>query len=141
MIENVNVKKCRKATRTSIKNDERHEYRMFQNGKISKRQNYHSTFFFYFAFCYFCYSTFFSTFCTHSVVFGFIRSFCKFKIIFLSKETILQDVKWNELLSCKLRFSRYCRPYIFQSMISVRSNNLSLKYQRFTPPGCKDYRD
>ena len=97
--------------------------------------------FFLLAFCYFCYSTFFSTFCTHSVVFGFIRSFCKFKIIFLSKETILQDVKWNELLSCKLRFSRYCRPYIFQSMISVRSNNLSLKYQRFAPPGCKDYRD
>ena len=31
-----------------------------------------------------------------------------------------------------------CRPLIFQTMISVRSNNLILKYQGFTPSGCKD---
>ena len=29
-------------------------------------------------------------------------------------------------------------PYRFQTMISARSNNLNLKYQRFTPSGCKD---
>ena len=26
----------------------------------------------------------------------------------------------------------------FYAMISDRSNSLNLKYQRFTPPGCKD---
>ena len=26
----------------------------------------------------------------------------------------------------------------FYATISVRSNSLNLKYQRFTPPGCKD---
>ena len=31
-----------------------------------------------------------------------------------------------------------CRPYIFQSIYSVGSNNLSLKFQRFTPSVCKD---
>ena len=30
------------------------------------------------------------------------------------------------------------QPYRFQTMISARSNNLNLKYQRFTPSGCKD---
>ena len=30
------------------------------------------------------------------------------------------------------------RPLIFQTINSVRSNSLSLKYQRFTPSGCKD---
>ena len=29
------------------------------------------------------------------------------------------------------------RPLIFQTIISVRSNSLSLKYQRFTPSGCE----
>ena len=45
----------------------------------------------------------------------------------------------------KLRFFNTCifatqcrRPQIFQTMNYVRSNNLSLKYQRFTPSGCKD---
>ena len=28
--------------------------------------------------------------------------------------------------------------YIFQTINSVRANNLSLKYERFTPAGCKD---
>ena len=36
-------------------------------------------------------------------------------------------------------FETQCRrPYIFQAMNSVGSNNLSFKYQRFTPLGCKD---
>jgi len=30
------------------------------------------------------------------------------------------------------------RPSIFQTMYSVISNNLSLKYQRFKPSGCRD---
>ena len=33
---------------------------------------------------------------------------------------------------------RCCRPFIFQTINSVRINNLSLKYSWFTPPGCKD---
>ena len=28
--------------------------------------------------------------------------------------------------------------FIFQTMNSVRSNNIRLKYHRFTPSGCKD---
>ena len=36
-------------------------------------------------------------------------------------------------------FATRCRrPLIFQTMISVISNCLSLKYQRFTPSGCKE---
>ena len=30
------------------------------------------------------------------------------------------------------------RPLIFQTMNAVRSNNVSLKYQRFTSSDCKD---
>ena len=30
------------------------------------------------------------------------------------------------------------RPYLFQTKYTVRSNNLSLKYQKFTPSGSKD---
>ena len=52
----------------------------------------------------------------------------------------------KELSFChKLRFStsyklatRFPRPLIFQTINSVRSNSLSLKYQRFTTSGCKD---
>ena len=29
-------------------------------------------------------------------------------------------------------------PYIFQTINSIRSNSPSLKYQRFSPSGCKD---
>ena len=36
-------------------------------------------------------------------------------------------------------FTTPCRrPYIFQTMSSVRSNNTSLKYQSFTLSDCKD---
>ena len=35
--------------------------------------------------------------------------------------------------------TRYChRPFIFQTINSVRSNCLNLKYQRFIPSGGKD---
>ena len=52
----------------------------------------------------------------------------------------------KELSLChKLLFSNHyifgtkCRrPYIFQTMNSVKSNNLSLKYQMFTTSGSKD---
>ena len=57
-----------------------------------------------------------------------------------------RSVVRKELSLChKLRFSNpvICttqsrRPLIFQTMNSVRSNNLSLKYQRFTPSSCRD---
>ena len=45
----------------------------------------------------------------------------------------------------KLRFPNsfnlatlFSRPLIFQTINSGRSNSQSLKYQRFTPSGCKD---
>ena len=50
----------------------------------------------------------------------------------------------KELSFChKLYFSNLCypirrRPLIFQTMNSVRPNNISLKYQRFTSSDCKD---
>ena len=55
-------------------------------------------------------------------------------------------IKKKDLSFChKLRISNpyifaihCCRPYIFQTINSVRSNNLSFKYQWFTPPGCND---
>ena len=33
--------------------------------------------------------------------------------------------------------TQFHRPQIFETMNSVRSNNLSLKYQRFTQSGCR----
>ena len=55
----------------------------------------------------------------------------------------------KELSFClKLRFSnsynlgtRFPTPLIFQTFNSGRSKSLSLKYQRFTPSGCKDIGD
>ena len=57
-----------------------------------------------------------------------------------NKRIIFFPYIWNELSFChKLLFSnhyifgtRCCRPLIFQTMNYVRSNNHSLKYQRFT---------
>ena len=37
------------------------------------------------------------------------------------------------LISIHIFVTKCCRTEIFQTMNSVRSNNLSLKYQRFTP--------
>ena len=56
------------------------------------------------------------------------------------------QTKVKEMSLChKLRcfnpyiFATQCRrPLTFQTMNSVRLNNLSLKYQRCTPSGCKD---
>ena len=36
--------------------------------------------------------------------------------------------------------TQFCRRNIFQTMNSVRSNSLSLKYQGFSPSGCQDIR-
>ncbi len=63
------------------------------------------------------------------------------KSIYLNRK-----IRQKELNFChKLRFSnsnnlatRFPRPFIFQTINSGRSNSLSLKYQRFTPSGCKD---
>ena len=64
---------------------------------------------------------------------------------FLFYELILQRTIKELSLCHKLWFSSHCifgtkccRPYIFQNMNSVRSNNLSLKYQRFTTSCSKD---
>ena len=53
---------------------------------------------------------------------------------------------WKELSFCnKLTFSKpyifatwWCKPLIFQTINSGRSNSLNLKYQKFTPSVCKD---
>ena len=34
--------------------------------------------------------------------------------------------------------TKCCRPYIYQTMNSVRSNNMNLKYQRLTTSSSKD---
>ena len=53
---------------------------------------------------------------------------------------------WKELCLChKLKFfnhyifrAKCCRPLIVQTVNSVKSNNLSLKYHRLQISGCKD---
>ena len=58
----------------------------------------------------------------------------------------VKNLHIKELSFChKLRFSYsynlatcFSRPLIFQTINSGRSSSLSLKYQRFTPSGCKD---
>ena len=45
----------------------------------------------------------------------------------------------SQLFDLNKRFrTKWRRPYIFQTINNVRSNNISLKYQRLTPPGCID---
>ena len=45
----------------------------------------------------------------------------------------------TQILFYLLIFSTQCRrPWIFQTLNSVRSNKLGLKYQIFTPFGCRD---
>ena len=60
---------------------------------------------------------------------------------YMNIENVLKELS----LCHKLKFSNpnifatQCRrPQIFQTMNSVRSNSVSLKYQRPTPSGCKD---
>ena len=63
-----------------------------------------------------------------------------------SKKLFRINLKQKELSFChKLWFSNsynlgthFPRPLIFQTINYVSSNSLSLKYQRFTPSGCKD---
>ena len=70
----------------------------------------------------------------------FLKTWSTVEIIFSPTLTT------KELTLChKLSFSKpyifgtkCCRPQIFQTMHSVRSNNQSLKYQRFTTLGSKD---
>ena len=58
------------------------------------------------------------------------------KIFFLQKELSYSHKFWF-CNSCI--FATQCRQcLIFQTMISVKSNNPSFKYQRLTPSGCKD---
>ena len=50
-------------------------------------------------------------------------------------------VKGTEFLSFKKSYPYIlatCRPWIFKNINSVRSNNLSFKYQRFIPTSCRD---
>ena len=75
-------------------------------------------------------------------IFYFKIKWCSIYQHFLFDKT----TKTKELsLYHKLRFSSplifstlYRRPYIFQTINSVRSNYLSLKYQRYTPSVCKE---
>ena len=73
-----------------------------------------------------------------------LRSFDRVTAIDETSDT----TKLKELDPChKLKFynsyffATQCRrPQIFKTMNSIRSNNLSLKYQWFTPSGCNDIR-
>ena len=44
----------------------------------------------------------------------------------------------KEKIRQKIFSTQSSRPSIFQTMNYVRLNNPSLKYQRFTPSGCRD---
>ena len=74
-------------------------------------------------------------------VFWFLRRsfFVRFCHIFsprITKELSLCHKLW---FSYPYIFATQClRPHVFQNKYTVRSNNLSLKYQRFTPSGSKD---
>ena len=51
----------------------------------------------------------------------------------------LKELSFCHTLYFSNIFTTQCRrPLIFQTMNSVRPNNLSLKYQRFTSSDCKD---
>ena len=58
-------------------------------------------------------------------VFEDLRKFCE--------ETKMVQRNWIIATQCR-------RPLMFQTMKDVRSNNVILKYQRFTSSGCKDIR-
>ena len=60
------------------------------------------------------------------------------KINVLRSYTVI--IKGSKGIANHLDATRCRKPLIFQTMISVRSNNLSSKYQRFTPSGCKEIR-
>ena len=68
------------------------------------------------------------------------------RLLIIREYTVIDSLLWKDFsLYHKLWFSNrnifaaQCRrPLIFQTINSVRSNNLGLKYQRFTRSGCKD---
>ena len=89
---------------------------------------------------------------TFVIVFGEFQQYCHeqygFKPLQTNHVTIIYNT--NELSLCHKHkfsyssiFATQCRrTQIFQSMNSIRPNSISLKYQRFTPPGCAlRYRD
>ena len=56
-------------------------------------------------------------------------------LITISLDPNVADLRYFKLYLCNLQ----CRKsYLFQTRHSVRSNNLSLNYQRFTTSGCLD---
>ena len=67
-----------------------------------------------------------------------------FVLYYLNRQIYSNPVKELSLChkikySCSYILATQCRrPLIFQTINSVRSNNLSLKYQRFTPTGCRE---
>ena len=63
---------------------------------------------------------------------------CKYNFHLLRKKlSLCHKFRFSNPYICAIKCSR---SWIFQTMKSVRSNNLSLKYQTFTPSGCKDIR-
>ena len=61
--------------------------------------------------------------------------------VFLFMKTFLKELSFCHKLKYSYPYilATQCRrPYIFQTINSVRSNNLSLKYQRFISTGCRD---
>ena len=59
-----------------------------------------------------------------------------FKLFEKMNHEILPQKLWFSI--CYIFAAQYRRPLIFQTLNSVRSNNISLKYQRFTTLGFKD---
>ena len=63
------------------------------------------------------------------------------KTMSIRRKSVISNKKAESLSQTHKNFATQCRsPKIFQTMNSVRSNNVSLKYKRPTPSGCKDIR-
>ena len=61
--------------------------------------------------------------------------FCQFGQIYSKEWSVCHKLKFSY---CNIFAIQCRRPSIFQTMNVVRSNNISLKYQRFIPSGCRD---
>jgi len=72
---------------------------------------------------------------------GSLEEVCIFKLL-IKKTNFEFTFNYSQALLFNLFiFATRCRrPWIFQTMNSVRSNNLSLKYQKFTPSRLQIYR-
>ena len=56
----------------------------------------------------------------------------------IRRKSVISNKKAESLSQTHKNFATQCRsPKIFQTMNSVRSNNVSLKYKKPTPSGCK----